>query len=59
MNELLKIHKSYLPIVDDILEKDWLHSISHITGGGIIENTERVIENGQKIQNQKLRLSLT
>ena len=47
--ELLKIHKSYLPIADDILDKEWLHSISHITGGGLVENTERVIEDGQKI----------
>ena len=49
-NELLKIHKSYLPVVDNILEKDWLHSISHITGGGIVENTNRVIGSDQKIK---------
>lgn len=48
--ELLKIHKSYLPIADNILDKEWLHSISHITGGGLVENTERVIEDGQKIR---------
>ena len=46
---LLSIHKSYLPVIDGILEKDWLHGISHITGGGMVENTHRVIEKGQDI----------
>jgi len=42
--ELLKVHKSYLPIMNNILEKPWLRAMSHITGGGIVENTLRVIE---------------
>ncbi len=46
---LLAVHRSYLPAVDEILEKPWLHSISHITGGGIIDNTNRVIEKGQSL----------
>jgi len=46
---LLSIHKSYLSALDLILEKDWLHGISHITGGGMVENTHRVIENGQDV----------
>ena len=46
---LLSIHKSYLATLDAILEKDWLHGISHITGGGMVENTHRVIEKGQDI----------
>ena len=46
---LLSVHKSYLPALDAILEKDWLHGISHITGGGMVENTHRVIEEGQDI----------
>ena len=47
---LLSIHKSYLNCMNDILEKDWLHGISHITGGGLIENTHRVIEKNQNIK---------
>ena len=47
---LLAIHKSYLPILDSILEKDWLHGISHITGGGMVENTHRVLDPGQDIE---------
>lgn len=41
--ELLKVHRSYLPIVRDFLKNDALHGVSHITGGGIIGNTERII----------------
>ena len=48
--ELLKIHKSYLPVLSGILEKPWLKALSHITGGGLIENTHRVLENGQDIE---------
>ena len=49
-DELLKVHRSYLPIMDDILEKPWIRSLSHITGGGIVENTHRVLEKNQDIQ---------
>ena len=48
-DELLKVHRSYLHIMTDILEKPWLKSLSHITGGGIIENTERVLDDDQSI----------
>ena len=45
--ELLSIHKSYLNVTKDILQKDWLVGISHITGGGIVSNTNRVLEDNQ------------
>ncbi len=48
--ELLKIHRSYLPILSDILDKPWLKALSHITGGGLIENTHRVLEKDQDIK---------
>lgn len=47
--ELLKIHKSYLKVLNDILEEPWLKALSHITGGGLIENTHRVLEKDQDI----------
>ena len=47
--ELLSIHKSYLPATKDILRKDWLVGISHITGGGIVANTSRVLEENQEV----------
>ena len=48
-DELLKIHRSYLHILNDILELPWLKSLSHITGGGIIENTHRVLNSNQDL----------
>lgn len=41
--ELLKIHRSYLHVVHPLAEKGLLSGISHITGGGIIGNTSRVV----------------
>jgi phosphoribosylformylglycinamidine cyclo-ligase len=46
-DSLLAIHKSYLYVADAILEKDWLRGISHITGGGIVNNTMRILEKDQ------------
>ena len=48
-DELLKVHRSYLHIMDGILNEPWLRSLSHITGGGIIENTHRVLNDNQDI----------
>ena len=50
LEALLAIHKSYLNIVYPILREDWLVSISHITGGGILGNTKRVLEKEQDIE---------
>lgn len=41
--ELLKIHRSYLKPITKILHKFEIHAMSHITGGGIIGNTKRVV----------------
>ena len=46
---LLSIHKSYLACTKDILAEDWLVGISHITGGGIINNTNRILKENQAI----------
>ncbi len=46
---LLAIHKSYLPVVDKVLNQKWLVGISHITGGGIVENTRRILAGNQDI----------
>jgi phosphoribosylformylglycinamidine cyclo-ligase len=40
---LLSVHRSYLPLVKPLLERDLVHGLSHITGGGIIGNTKRVV----------------
>lgn len=41
--ELLRVHRSYLHSVYPLLELDLVNGISHITGGGIIGNTIRVV----------------
>ncbi len=41
--ELLKVHKSYLNLINELKEKISIHAFSHITGGGIIGNTKRVV----------------
>lgn len=49
-NELLKVHKSYLGIIRLLLKNFKISSFSHITGGGIIGNTERVVPKPLKIK---------
>ncbi|MCF7885960.1 MAG: phosphoribosylformylglycinamidine cyclo-ligase [Candidatus Marinimicrobia bacterium] len=41
--EMLKVHRSYLNVVSPLLENPGLHGISHITGGGIMGNTRRIV----------------
>jgi len=41
--ELLKVHKSYLILIQRIISNFNVKAFSHITGGGIIGNTKRVV----------------
>lgn len=43
---LLAVHKSYLPIIRELKQFDCVHAFSHITGGGIVGNTKRVVPEG-------------
>jgi phosphoribosylformylglycinamidine cyclo-ligase len=45
-SELLRVHKSYLNIIRKSLNNFNIKSFSHITGGGIIGNTKRVVPKG-------------
>ena len=47
---LLSIHKSYLGTISPLINETWLHGLSHVTGGGIEENTYRILEDNQKIK---------
>lgn len=40
---LLKVHRSYLKVIEPLLADPDLHALSHITGGGIVGNTSRVV----------------
>lgn len=50
---LLQVHRSYLKPVMSLLEKfepvTDIHALSHITGGGIVGNTSRVLKEGQSL----------
>jgi len=41
--ELLKVHRSYLPVLRALTTKGLLQGAAHITGGGITENTPRIL----------------
>ncbi|MBL7977303.1 MAG: phosphoribosylformylglycinamidine cyclo-ligase [Bacteroidetes Order II. Incertae sedis bacterium] len=47
---LLDVHRSYLSAIQLLAQKDIAHAFSHITGGGLIENTRRVIPKGMTLQ---------
>lgn len=44
--ELLKVHRSYLGLITHLKENMEIKGFSHITGGGIIGNTKRIIPAG-------------
>ncbi|TAL68937.1 MAG: phosphoribosylformylglycinamidine cyclo-ligase [Bacteroidetes bacterium] len=46
---LLKVHRSYLHIVSPLLDTGLIKGISHITGGGIIGNTKRILPEGTSL----------
>jgi phosphoribosylformylglycinamidine cyclo-ligase len=41
--ELLKVHRSYLQPIRKLLDADILKGAAHITGGGITDNTPRIL----------------
>ena len=48
--ELLKVHKSYLGLIKVLKKKIKVKGFSHITGGGIIGNTKRILPKGLKLK---------
>ena len=48
--ELLKVHKSYLKLIRLLKENVEVKGLAHITGGGIIGNTMRIVPKGFKIK---------
>src|ERR1017187_5858034 len=44
--ELLKVHRSYLKPIQALRKAGVLHAAAHITGGGITDNTPRVLPKG-------------
>lgn len=49
-DELLRVHRSYLKPIHALMDADVVHAFSHITGGGIVGNTERVLPEGLRLE---------
>jgi phosphoribosylformylglycinamidine cyclo-ligase len=49
-SELLRIHKSYLNLIKGIKSNINIKGFAHITGGGIVGNTTRIIPDGLNIK---------
>ncbi len=47
---LLSVHRSYLTIINSLKKKFSVRAFSHITGGGIVGNTLRVVPKGLTLQ---------
>jgi phosphoribosylaminoimidazole (AIR) synthetase len=43
---LLAPHRSYLPVLRDLLDTDLVKGLIHITGGGMYENIPRILSHG-------------
>ncbi|MEX0720548.1 MAG: phosphoribosylformylglycinamidine cyclo-ligase [Balneolaceae bacterium] len=48
-DELLKVHRSYLSLITELKDMKGIHGFSHITGGGIVGNTKRILPEGMKL----------
>jgi phosphoribosylformylglycinamidine cyclo-ligase len=48
--ELLRIHKSYLKLIRELQSTVDVKGFAHITGGGIVGNTSRIIPEGLKLK---------
>lgn len=49
-DELLRIHKSYSKLISYLIFNMQIKGFSHITGGGIIGNTKRILPEGLKLK---------
>jgi len=45
-DELLRVHRSYLPLMRPLLDAGLVKGMAHITGGGITENVPRILPPG-------------
>jgi phosphoribosylformylglycinamidine cyclo-ligase len=45
-NELMRVHKSYWPLLKKLLDGETISAMAHITGGGMTENLPRALPKG-------------
>ena len=48
--ELLSVHRSYLKLIKHLKDKILIKGVSHITGGGIVGNTKRILPKELKLK---------
>jgi phosphoribosylformylglycinamidine cyclo-ligase len=48
--ELLRVHKSYIKLISYLKDNMKIKGLSHITGGGIIGNTKRILSEGLSLK---------
>ncbi len=51
-DELLAPHRCYWPTVEPLFARGWLKGLVHITGGGITDNTPRILPTGARAEVQ-------
>jgi len=49
-DELLAPHRCYWPVLAPLLAKGWVNGLVHITGGGITDNTPRILPRGTRAE---------
>lgn len=47
---MLSVHRTYLPLIKKLRGQKGVHGFSHITGGGIIGNTKRILPDDLSLQ---------
>lgn len=48
--ELLRVHRCYLPVIQPLMDQFEIRGMSHITGGGIVGNTIRIVPKSLKLK---------
>ena len=48
--ELLKIHPNYLPLIQQVISQYSIKGMAHITGGGLVKNTRRLLRKGMDVK---------
>ena len=49
-NTLLTPHRSYLPVLEGLLDKEVIKGLAHITGGGLLENIPRILPENTSVE---------
>lgn len=47
---LLRSHRSYLPVLEGLLDKKVVKGLAHITGGGLLENIPRILPKNAAVE---------